>query len=772
MWRAGCTAGAAIVGVIALLICAPPADAGILPITQGDSPIPPDEPVAIAWLERHLPPNVSGPLAIAYVEISDEPSGIGRVITYRAEIAGAPVFDAALRLHLDSAGHPRWLVVTDELLAAIRTWPQRHGEHAIGHLWEYAPVEEQATLTRGWSLCEDRLTPAFAITQASESRADVTIVDGANGGKLATHELGRRLTGRGLVFDPNPVIAAGNPDLRDGDDVDPWLTEVALRELDGSGLLQGTWAEVINPAGGAFSLALRFCFSSRNLHFEEVMAYYHITEASRYVRDLGFPGLLHGPQSVKVHATALGESWFSPTDRRIYLGDGGVDDGEDADVILHEFGHALYDAAVGGYGTGESAALSEGFADYFAATRTGDAGIGNWDAAHRAQGCYRDLAVLRRYPVDLCGNPHEDGLIWGGLLWRLRESLGPATADRLILAALYFQTPRCGMEAAAQGLLAVAGELDAAAGTLVIRKEVAEALAISGLGAREGQATLAIEASAGSLVLPCGFAFRGPGMPDGSWCDSVAIGGDGRLTFSNQASADAPLLAPLMVRAGDPRRYDALEVAWNGTLERLAIDLRFRSGAQVIRHTAAVITACGEIEIEWHGEGDLVSFPALAGWFPAGTAAPYQWIALPEEPDVCAPAGEGLAIDLSAGAFSLAGGLWKVSPEEFGDYRALLLRSPASEATSAVSSLHVYPAPARPESRVIFRAPAQGRYALRIISPDGRAAGETDLGTLDPGLYEYSLDQLLPQRGFSTGIYYFHLTGPRESQVGRILLLQ
>ena len=54
----------------------------------------------------------------------------------------------------------------------------------------------------------------------------------------------------------------------------------------------------------------------------------------------------------------------------LHMGDGGVDDAEDADVIVHELGHAIQDAQVPGFGPGtktEQAAIGEGFGDFLAA---------------------------------------------------------------------------------------------------------------------------------------------------------------------------------------------------------------------------------------------------------------------------------------------------------------------------------------------------------------------------------------------------------------------
>ena len=50
------------------------------------------------------------------------------------------------------------------------------------------------------------------------------------------------------------------------------------------------------------------------------------------------------------------------------FGKGGVDDAEDAEVILHEYGHAIHFAQGFQFSTEEAGAISEGFGDYWAVT--------------------------------------------------------------------------------------------------------------------------------------------------------------------------------------------------------------------------------------------------------------------------------------------------------------------------------------------------------------------------------------------------------------------
>ena len=50
------------------------------------------------------------------------------------------------------------------------------------------------------------------------------------------------------------------------------------------------------------------------------------------------------------------------------FGKGGVDDAEDAEVILHEYGHAIHFSQNFSFASEEAGAISEGFGDYWAVT--------------------------------------------------------------------------------------------------------------------------------------------------------------------------------------------------------------------------------------------------------------------------------------------------------------------------------------------------------------------------------------------------------------------
>src|SRR3954453_12322868 len=101
-------------------------------------------------------------------------------------------------------------------------------------------------------------------------------------------------TGAGRVFFPNPVAYLQNQSLTDQNDADyaalqPAYRTVTLTNLDGSGYLHGDWASIVSETGDpAYSPDNSFVYGRSDDRFEQVMAYYWITEAQKYIQSLGF----------------------------------------------------------------------------------------------------------------------------------------------------------------------------------------------------------------------------------------------------------------------------------------------------------------------------------------------------------------------------------------------------------------------------------------------------------------------------------------------------
>lgn len=93
------------------------------------------------------------------------------------------------------------------------------------------------------------------------------------------------------------------------------------------------------------------------------------------------------------------------------------------DVVFHEFGHALHsEEIIEGVGAFDGA-MSEGAADFLAASITGDAGMGrgffyNNDALRNLDPPFKEFL----WPDDV-QEIHHTGLIYGGAFWDLRKQL-------------------------------------------------------------------------------------------------------------------------------------------------------------------------------------------------------------------------------------------------------------------------------------------------------------------------------------------------------------
>jgi hypothetical protein len=289
-------------------------------------------------------------------------------------------------------------------------------------------------------------------------------------------------TGTGQVFFPNPVVTLGDESLTDQNDADYAALQAAYRtktltNLDGSGFLSGDWAVIVSETGNpAYSPTNTFIYNRHQDEFEQVMAYYWITEAQKYIQSLGFGSTLRAvnkePQRVRINQWGLDNSFATTHKDELRFGKGGVDDAEDADVILHEYGHAIHFSQNFSFASEEAGAISEGFGDYWAATVTqllapaaDPACIMDWDSTSYTSTvphCLRRLDANLMYPADLNGRVHHDGMIWSQALWAIRTSLGNMQADTIILEG-QFDFPGTTMTDLATSTVAAAQTLYGAA---------------------------------------------------------------------------------------------------------------------------------------------------------------------------------------------------------------------------------------------------------------------------------------------------------------------
>jgi len=294
--------------------------------------------------------------------------------------------------------------------------------------------------------------------------------------------------GTGRVFDPNPVAALQNESLKDRQDADYPALQAAYKTVTLTHLnqqtttLQGAYAFNIstNPV---VSQQRVFIYNRAQRGFEQVMGYYGITSAQEYIHGLGFTDVNNEPQRYATTGFTDDNSFYDPDTDGITFGTGGVDDAEDNEVIWHEYGHAIQDDQVPGFGEKlEAGSIGEGFGDYWAFTmsqatsqdtaRTPLACIADWDATSYTADephCLRRVDGAKMYPADLEGEVHADGEIWSRALFDINAALGRTKANKVILEAQFGFSPNTKMPAAARETVRTAKALYGAAAADQVR---------------------------------------------------------------------------------------------------------------------------------------------------------------------------------------------------------------------------------------------------------------------------------------------------------------
>lgn len=307
-------------------------------------------------------------------------------------------------------------------------------------------------------------------------------------------------TGTGVVFQVNPVQSTGDQSLTDAKDSATSVpasayTTVQLRNLDGSGYLRGDYVRIKSSTGtSAFSTTNDFTgFDRSDDQFEQVMAYFWINQAQEYLQSLGFgselPGILTEGIDVKIDQWGADNSYQRDKPFILRFGKGGVDDAEDAEVVVHEYGHAVHQDQVAGYGTSlDAGAIGEAFGDYLAVTvglaaaeqygwpvAADPTCVADWDATSYtdAPHCLRSVGTELTV-ADRRQQVHFDGQIWSGALWDIREgyeALGLTSADwdTTLIASQFGYDPGTSWADAARTTYQTALQRDGQAAADVVR---------------------------------------------------------------------------------------------------------------------------------------------------------------------------------------------------------------------------------------------------------------------------------------------------------------
>jgi subtilisin-like proprotein convertase family protein len=164
------------------------------------------------------------------------------------------------------------------------------------------------------------------------------------------------------------------------------------------------------------------------------MTYFWIDTAQRLIQDLGFADVRNESfPIVPRFESEPDNAFFDPSVDAIFLGvgsNGEQDAGEDAQVIVHEYGHAVLHAQLPNMLFNDAGgAYHDGFADAFAGLVTfglsdDPACLFPWFLGPLVgDDCGRRFDTDKRFPDDVVNEVHADGEIWTGAVFDVLEGL-------------------------------------------------------------------------------------------------------------------------------------------------------------------------------------------------------------------------------------------------------------------------------------------------------------------------------------------------------------
>ncbi len=403
-------------------------------------------------------------------QMIDERPVLGSSAIFQWDAAGRLVL-ARGRWH-PSARAQKQSIRADELLdlsaarlASLRDWPDRSKERADDSdvAWE---EEEPAWFPARDSSRPDslQLVPVWRLrftTATPEGRWEA-LVDARDGEILARTSLLRHaeVTGRitalvepSTVGETPVVVATPRADVRAT--AGSYLTQDTTA-ADGTFRLEtptGERARIATELRGAFAwvrdasrglytpldtatvrspATADFRWDESNSSFAARDAYHHVVRAHDFIRSLDAgPALASLDQPIQVRVDDAGGScnaWWNGTRLNFYAeGSGCVASARIADVVFHEYGHAVTDRCYAPFSPPGD--MGEAFSDYFATTLTNQPGIGLGFYGPGSR--IRDVERDRVWPRDASPSIHLQGLILAGALWDLRKELGAAVTDPL-----------------------------------------------------------------------------------------------------------------------------------------------------------------------------------------------------------------------------------------------------------------------------------------------------------------------------------------------------
>lgn len=406
----------------------------------------------------------------------------GRHLTFEQTFSGMPVFHSQVKVNLDRSNRIRsifdnsWNTAGWNVQAIESAFENVNLQLIASHFRKQRSIDANSIKGRKVVAVLDDVPVALGEIELWNRKTGEHLLMLADNGMNVFLKLDLNVywrdTATAMVFIPDPLTSARvyyGASYVDSSDQDVAVLNAQRKQVaievtfNGTNyVLENRYAVLVDYSvphvPPAVSPVPAFHFTRAQPGFEDVNAFYHISVFSQYVQSLGFGGLVSVPVLIDAHAQdGADNSMFSYgfNGPQLFFGEGGIDDAEDADVIVHEMGHALsYSASPNSNYGRERESVDEAIGDYLATSysRAIDtfrwADMFTWDG-HNEYWKGRTAATPKVYPADLGSSIHGNGEIYNAALTKIWESIGKEKTDRILLQSLYGLAQNISMKDAA-----------------------------------------------------------------------------------------------------------------------------------------------------------------------------------------------------------------------------------------------------------------------------------------------------------------------------------
>jgi Zn-dependent metalloprotease len=415
------------------------------------------------------------------VSVKESPSGTH--VRFQQTVGGIPVYRGDVLVNLNRQGEissvsndyrPGFTAPTRANLSAEQAYDIAYREAGINGRLMGEPTKKLLVFPKG-----DQGYLAYRVTIPAENPLGdwEVFVDAVTGDVLQVIDQTCYVQGTGKTFDPDPESTMNNPNLPDNNDSDAGIPAESyftytLNDLNpavgGLYRLEGPWCEMIDfespvIAPPAIADPNAFIWTRNPDQFENVVCYWHIDNTQRWFQSLGIMNANALPQEIDAHGlNGADNSHFIPSTHRIAYGDGGVDDAEDADVIIHEYGHAVNYDINPSWGGGQEGAMGEGTGDYLAGSysysryplyQADPPFVFNWDGHNEFWPGRQLVDTSLHYPEDATGDIYIGGTLWCSANYQAMMQIGRSVMDALFLDHQFSLGSSATMEDAANAVL-------------------------------------------------------------------------------------------------------------------------------------------------------------------------------------------------------------------------------------------------------------------------------------------------------------------------------